>query len=644
MNFLIELLEEHIRSAGGSFTSEQLNRLDEQVRERLEEGASSETADVAYLAGILLEIGLPSTAVVVVQQAARQATSVLEYSSLENLQGRLAFESQDYDTALLHFDEAFQVLARDPRDSDSVTPSSASNQLQYCIAFNIALTHKRLRDLRGAREWRKRLDEIQHSSDARTTATAAISIALYWWDLALEDSPTAEDRVSNLRENATIVVDDLGPYHRDSRYSLLTLASASCELALAQGELDAAEDFVALMESMCQREAQFGHRGIFSEWMRLVFLSGYAEVAIARSQWGLLEEITEQLTALLRRWPSYRQDSAMLLGILKLNLAVIRVELARETTQPGTLIDTVQLLRLAIDDAGQSMSPLDPRTSIAATSHITSLIDALWEDPDLAIYGLAEKAEEAKALAIASLGDEHPGTVILDRHLQALTARITPESDELETSYVATLTRTESKTATGYFSRENYVSWGRAAQSIAQEALASRSGTSDDARLTRETYNQLQDELKRLSGLGRIDIAKNIEAAREEGDLREGGRYRAAKDAQAELERRISDLRQRISEIQRIMERAQAILPLRDDGVVGPGMTVTVRFVNDGGEVTFLLASQEDSGIPIDVYSPRSPLGAAIMGKRVGETASFSHPDGRVITVEILDVVPYVRE
>jgi transcription elongation factor GreA len=76
--------------------------------------------------------------------------------------------------------------------------------------------------------------------------------------------------------------------------------------------------------------------------------------------------------------------------------------------------------------------------------------------------------------------------------------------------------------------------------------------------------------------------------------------------------------------------------------VVGPGMTVTVRFVKDDDEVTFLLASREESGSPIDVYSPKSPLGAAIMGKKAGEKATYSLPNGRASTVEILEAVPYV--
>jgi transcription elongation factor GreA len=70
-------------------------------------------------------------------------------------------------------------------------------------------------------------------------------------------------------------------------------------------------------------------------------------------------------------------------------------------------------------------------------------------------------------------------------------------------------------------------------------------------------------------------------------------------------------------------------------------MTVTVRFAREDEEVTFLLASREESGAPIDVYSPKSPLGAAITGKKVGEKANYSLPNGRSASVEIVEAVPY---
>jgi transcription elongation factor GreA len=152
--------------------------------------------------------------------------------------------------------------------------------------------------------------------------------------------------------------------------------------------------------------------------------------------------------------------------------------------------------------------------------------------------------------------------------------------------------------------------------------------------MSQEAYDRLKAELDHLSGPGRIDIAKKIEAARDEGDLKENGGYHAAKDEQGQIEGRIR-------QIQHILENSRVGDPPRTEGVVGPGMTVTIRFAGDEDEVTFLLASREESGAPIDVYSPRSPLGSAISGKKVGETATYNLPNGRAATVEILEAVPY---
>jgi transcription elongation factor GreA len=152
--------------------------------------------------------------------------------------------------------------------------------------------------------------------------------------------------------------------------------------------------------------------------------------------------------------------------------------------------------------------------------------------------------------------------------------------------------------------------------------------------LTQEAYDRLKSELDQLSGTGRIEIAKKIEAARAEGDLRENGGYHAAKDEQGQMEGRIR-------QITYILENSRVGEPPRTDGVVGPGMTVTIRFTRDEDEVTFLLASREESGAPIDVYSPRSPLGSAISGKKVGDIATYTLPNGRAATVEILEAVPY---
>lgn len=151
--------------------------------------------------------------------------------------------------------------------------------------------------------------------------------------------------------------------------------------------------------------------------------------------------------------------------------------------------------------------------------------------------------------------------------------------------------------------------------------------------LTQESYDRLKEEFDYLSGEGRTEIAKKIEAAREEGDLRENGGYQAAKEEQGKQEGRIAQLRS-------ILENAKVGEPTTTEGVVSPGMTITVRFEGDD-EITFLLGSREENNTPIDVYSPKSPLGKAIMGKKVGESASYQLPNGLSMTVEILDAVPY---
>ena len=153
--------------------------------------------------------------------------------------------------------------------------------------------------------------------------------------------------------------------------------------------------------------------------------------------------------------------------------------------------------------------------------------------------------------------------------------------------------------------------------------------------LTQEAYDRLKSEHDYLSGPGRVDIAKKIEAARDEGDLRENGGYHAAKEEQGKIEGRIIQLAH-------ILQHAQVGEPPRTDGVVGPGMTVTIRFEGDDDEVTFLLASREESGAPIDVYSPRSPLGSAINGKKIGDSATYQLPNGRAAKVEILEAVPSI--
>ena len=78
------------------------------------------------------------------------------------------------------------------------------------------------------------------------------------------------------------------------------------------------------------------------------------------------------------------------------------------------------------------------------------------------------------------------------------------------------------------------------------------------------------------------------------------------------------------------------------DGVVEPGMLVTIRFVGDSEpETPFLLGAREMAGDDVEVFSPQSPLGSALTDHTPGETVEYSLPNGRTASVEIVAVEPY---
>ncbi|MFC9561519.1 transcription elongation factor GreA [Agromyces sp. NPDC056965] len=148
--------------------------------------------------------------------------------------------------------------------------------------------------------------------------------------------------------------------------------------------------------------------------------------------------------------------------------------------------------------------------------------------------------------------------------------------------------------------------------------------------LTQEAYDRLAAELEHLSTHGREEIAKRIEAAREEGDLKENGGYHAAKDEQGKMEARIRQLKE-------LLRTAEVGDAPQSSGVVEAGTVITAIIAGD--EETFLIGSREIAGdSELDVWSTQSPLGAAILGLKVGEKTSYTAPNGREIAVEVTSV------
>jgi transcription elongation factor GreA len=152
--------------------------------------------------------------------------------------------------------------------------------------------------------------------------------------------------------------------------------------------------------------------------------------------------------------------------------------------------------------------------------------------------------------------------------------------------------------------------------------------------LTEEAAARLRAELEDLEGPRLADIVKKIEAARAEGDLKENGGYHAAREEQGKIVGRIRQLKH-------MLENAHiGTPPASESGVVGLGMIVKIDMAGD--EMTFLLGSREIANGDIDVYSEKSPLGAAILGAKVGAEVNYETPNKKVFIVKILEANPYI--
>lgn len=158
--------------------------------------------------------------------------------------------------------------------------------------------------------------------------------------------------------------------------------------------------------------------------------------------------------------------------------------------------------------------------------------------------------------------------------------------------------------------------------------------------LTQDASDKLTGELEFLKGEGRRLVSAKIAQARSEGDLSENGGYHAAREEQGHQEARIRVLEE-------MLRNAQiGDAPVNADRV-SPGMEVTIANDDDPDDTdTFLLGSRELLALAdddaIEVYSPQSPLGAALLGKKVGEKATYVGPTGLEFEVTVLEIKPHL--
>jgi transcription elongation factor GreA len=148
--------------------------------------------------------------------------------------------------------------------------------------------------------------------------------------------------------------------------------------------------------------------------------------------------------------------------------------------------------------------------------------------------------------------------------------------------------------------------------------------------LSQKAFDRLKAEHDELTTVGRVDIARKIEAARELGDLKENGDYHAAKDHQGHMEARIRQLASMIENCE--------IVESTEGDVVEPGSVVELRYEGDDDTEMYFFGSVEERGLDFEIISPGSPLGEALGGARVGAKVEFASPSGVALAVEVVSI------
>ncbi len=153
----------------------------------------------------------------------------------------------------------------------------------------------------------------------------------------------------------------------------------------------------------------------------------------------------------------------------------------------------------------------------------------------------------------------------------------------------------------------------------------------DETVFTREGLERLNEELDRLRTSGRRDIAELLRQAVEGGAIRESADYLYAREEQAQLERRIAALEERL-------RAARVVEPQLGNGRIDVGERVRLRDLDSGKRLELELVGPFEADLAAGRISVVSPLGKAIVGRRRGEVADVEAPIGlrrfKVVAVE----------
>ena len=140
--------------------------------------------------------------------------------------------------------------------------------------------------------------------------------------------------------------------------------------------------------------------------------------------------------------------------------------------------------------------------------------------------------------------------------------------------------------------------------------------------LSQEKFDEMAKELENLKTVRRTEIAKNLEYARSLGDLSENAEYQEARDLQAATE-------ERIRKLEEIVKNAKIVTDGKKKSEVGFGSKVSIQKEGDEAVHEYTIVGSEEADMRERKLSHVSPLGAALMGKKKGDTFTFDTPNGK---------------
>ncbi len=155
----------------------------------------------------------------------------------------------------------------------------------------------------------------------------------------------------------------------------------------------------------------------------------------------------------------------------------------------------------------------------------------------------------------------------------------------------------------------------------------------DTVYLSREGLAKLEAELREYTEIKRPEIARKLEEARKHGDLSENAEYDAAREEMHRIDIQIHKLTDTLSRVQIIDAK------MIDSGSVRILNRLRLKDLDSGAEFTYTLVSPEEMDVESGKISVKSPVGKALLGKKVGETAEFTVPAGHK-RWKILEIKP----